>query len=201
MLKPKIRINKYITSIILEDRQKANKSGVELSKEIGKSESWCSLLENGRMKSVSSKDLINIFKILHSFTDQEAEQYIEDFLNEFQKITQQKVAIYRYDEKNEFLLEENFTDILETIIGLFNSIYDNNSKYAFECLNQFMKNLQFDIGFILALNKIPFNILKDTDHETRKELFDEISNVVKNYFEKYSNNLDDIESNKKFIGN
>ena len=185
MLKPKIRVTKLIITKIQEDRQKIGKSGIELSAEIGKSEGWLSLLENGRIQNITSKDLMNIFKFLHSFTDEEAEQYIEDFMNETKDSLKKKVAIYRYDEENKSSTEDGYKKMIEHIITVFDIIYDKNPEYAFDSIGQFMENLQFDTGFTLALNKIPFDIFEDTDHKIRQQLFDEIGEVVKKYAKKY----------------
>lgn len=194
MLKPKIMINKIIINKIQQDRSIIGKSGSQLSTDIGKSEGWISLLENERMKTISSKDLIHIFKILKSLNDEEAEKYVLDFLNEAKESIKQDKTIVYYDENDKLQTEENFKIITNQILDFFNIVFNDNKEYAFHTLGRFMENLQSDLGFMFGIISIPFNELEDVDIKVKKKLYAEMGNVVKKYIKEYGKNLEEESS-------
>jgi len=183
MLNPKIRVNKYLINKIQEERHKFKKSGADISKNIGKSDGWISLLENERISNITSKDLINIFKYLNSLTEEEAEKYVENFLTERRQLTKKQGIVF-YDENDESFTEEGFNQIVNNITSIFRYAFKEKSEFTYKCLNQFIENLEFDIGFILGLNKISFYNLEETNQETRQDLFNEINDIFIKYKEK-----------------
>ncbi len=61
MLKHKITLTTAISNRIVELRKEKGKKSAELANDIGKSSGWVSLLENRKLSTVVSKDLIDLF--------------------------------------------------------------------------------------------------------------------------------------------
>jgi len=194
-----IKLTMGIRKKIKEERIKKGLSSIELSKKyLGKSNSYISHIEHEVTKKIKKDDLIKIFKIILGIDDKETiEKYINELISD-PIISEKEVIIYRYDEDNKSSTKESFKDMLGKITDIFNIIYDNNPEYAFDCVGQYMENLQFDTGFTLALNKIPFNeILKNSDHEIRQQLFNKIGDAIKKHLIEYgkkNNNSSEDES-------
>lgn len=182
-----IKLTMEIRKKIKEERIKKGLSSIELSKKyLGKSNSYISHIEHEVTKKIKKDDLIKIFQIILGIDDRETiEKYINKIMSD--PISSEKeVIIYRYDEDNKSSTKESFKDMLGKIANIFNIVYENDPKYAFDVVGQYMENLQFDTGFTLALNRIPFNeILKDTDHKIRQQLFDEIGDAIKKHLIEY----------------
>lgn len=194
MITDKLKVTKEIKQLIIEERNNKNITGIELSRAMKKSDAWISSLENGRTKTIILKDLIRIIKTLLDCSEEEAEEYLKNKLNklsEEKETTEKNSEIVYYDKENNDNNQKSFKKITDNIQLKFNRAFENNSEYAFASAGEFMDNLQFDIGFTLALIRIPFYLLKDTDTSVRQELFDDINEVVKKYLDKYVVKEDD----------
>lgn len=83
MLDEKIKLNNAIRNFISDIRKSSKQIHPELSadyisEKIGRSKSWLSQVENGRLKTVKTKDLVNAFTIINSTTYERAEEYVDD---------------------------------------------------------------------------------------------------------------------------
>lgn len=183
-MKNKILLIPALSEHITELRKpKGNAS--EVAEKIGKSTGWLSMLENCKLSTVNSKDLINVFAYLLSISNQEAEEYIENFLQEQKQQFKKQEGIIFYDEDDEEYTQEGFKKITDNILHIFNHVFTEEPKFAFFSIGDFMQNLQSDVGFILALNRISFHKLENTDVKIKKQLFKEINEVAKKYIAEY----------------
>jgi transcriptional regulator with XRE-family HTH domain len=82
MLKDKIVLTDDLKQFIRRTRNKQGVSLMDLEKKTKHSTSWLSQVEGKRIKTIKRKDLIEIFKIILDKTDEEAELYIENYINE-----------------------------------------------------------------------------------------------------------------------
>ena len=83
MLDKKIRLNNAIRNFISEERKFAKKNNPDMtadgiSIEIGRTQSWLSQVENGRLKSVKTNDLIKVFSVIRDVDYQNAKKYLDD---------------------------------------------------------------------------------------------------------------------------
>lgn len=81
MLNQKIKLNNKIRSFIKKERTEKNLLTSELSQAIGKTQGWLSQLENGRTVNITKVDFIALISYIRKISKEEAESYIEEFLN------------------------------------------------------------------------------------------------------------------------
>ena len=81
MLDKKIKLNDNIRSFIRKERTDKNLITSDLSESIGKTQGWLSQLENGRTVNITKEDFIALISKIHNITNDEAELYIDNFLN------------------------------------------------------------------------------------------------------------------------
>lgn len=188
MLKSKIKITSTIRDIIQELRLKSGKTGVELSTYLGKSEGWCSLVENGRISTIKHKDAIKMFAVLLNASEDEAEKYIVNL------ITEEAADENSSNKKEKFLYEneydtseedELFEKILENINEGFKFAYGKQKKRTFVYLDTLMHNMHFDLGLMLGITSLPFHELEDVDFKIKKKLFSEIEKIVDKFVKEY----------------
>ena len=143
MLKNKIILNNRIRNFIINERKFAMKQNPLLtadyiSQKIGRSKSWLSQVENGRLKSVKTNDLINAFCIIEDYDlhHEEFRKKVETHLdNKIMYITQtEKLGIYDDDDNilnlSEMIAFNRTRDFLrlvgENITYRFNQLYSKN---------------------------------------------------------------------------
>lgn len=86
MLEKKIKLNNAIRKLIYENRKSAKNNRPELSADyistkIGRSKSWLSQVENGRLQSVKTEDLINVYTLINNTDYKHAKEYVDDRIN------------------------------------------------------------------------------------------------------------------------
>ncbi|KNY26352.1 hypothetical protein [Pseudobacteroides cellulosolvens] len=200
MLKPKILINEHIRNRITEERIKSGKSGIAISKDIGKSDAWVSLLENGRILSVKSSDLINLFKELLSINEEESEKYIEDLIKSNSKESSisdnnhNKEKLNIYDKPKDLINEDNFKKFVKDINAGLKFAFKNNEEYTFNQVVLFTRNMHFDLGFMLALMSFPYYKLDKLGFEDRQNFLEKVYELIKDF----SNTTDDDELEIEF---
>lgn len=147
MLQKKIILNNRIRKLIIDYRKSAKKQNPQLtadyiSVQVGRAKSWLSQVENGRLKSVKTNDLINVFCILKNRNkdNKKDRKYVEEYLDDqiqYILITQEHGI---YDENGNVL---DFPEMLS-----FQSAR-GHIKFAGENLtNQFYKLLNMPIDKI-----------------------------------------------------
>jgi hypothetical protein len=90
MLGKKILLNNRIRKIIITERKNARESTNHLltadyiSAQIGRAKSWLSQVENGRLQSVKTNDLVNAFCIIQGFDmqDDSKRKQVADYLDD-----------------------------------------------------------------------------------------------------------------------
>jgi len=176
MLKPKVKMTENIRIKIQKERMNKGISGIDLSKQIGKSEGWASLVENGRILTIKSIDLIKVFKILLDRTEEEIEQIISDLLNESKDKTEFDMSfydeLYKIDEKD-------FNKEMSTSKELFKIAFDKKNEYTIEQLKKFNNNIDTDIGFMLYLIGLPFHKLDTIPVDDKLKILKQIEQIVK----------------------
>ena len=192
-----IPLNDKLLEKIKIERVKKGWNKTELSSKVNKANNYISLIENGTIQNIKIEDLKKLLNIFYGFNNEQSEEFIlnlskddgsvkpqDDLENQIDSDKQKKEIIY-YDEEDQSISRINFDKLLDSITKGFNLVYDDNPKFAFSCTGEFMRNLHFDIGFMLALIRIPFYELKETDKEVRQKLYNEISDIVKKSIDEF----------------
>lgn len=209
-MKDYIILNKYIRDRIRRERKTRKINGVIFSKEkLDKSGSYISHLENGIINKIEREDLEKIFRNILNIAEDELEEYIDNLLKESEESsntigtdseeplqeasTSKKIRLY-YDKNNMTETEASFKKIVSNLSNAFNNIFEEEPEFIFHSLARFLENLQLDAGLTLILNRFPLKKLKDTDHEIRQQLLDEVTDVFNKYFEEYAKKEDDEAS-------
>lgn len=192
MLKHKITLTTSISNRVAELRKEKGDKSAKLAKDIGKSSGWVSLLENGKLNTVLSKDLIVLFAYLLSISNDEAEKYIENLITNDSESTKEHEnndsgENYKVREYNVSINESEYNKLLKDIQKGLKIIFDktNNKEYVFRNIKRFRNNMHFDLSFMVALNGIPFFALKKVPIKEREALLNEIAELFSKYAEKY----------------
>lgn len=140
MLGKKIELKPRIRKLIIDSRHSARESDPHMtadyiSEKIGRAKSWLSQIENGRLKSIKSNDLINVFCVIKNKNKdlKKDREYIENYLDDeilYITITEKHGL---YDEDGNVL---NFLGMLS-----FQSAR-GHIKFAGEKLNDIFHQLQ-----------------------------------------------------------
>lgn len=192
MLKHKVTLTTSISNRIAELRKEKGLKSAILAKDIGKSSGWVSLLENGKLNTVLSKDLIDLFAYLLSVSNDEAEQYIEDLVNKDPENTNENLnndggENYQVKEYSISINDSEYNKLLKDIQKGFKIIFENtkNKENVFRNIKRFRNNMHFDLSFMVALVGIPFFVLKKVPFKERESLLNEIAELFSKYAEKY----------------
>lgn len=83
MLDPKLKLNDALRNFVSNQRKIAKKNNPTMtadgiSLKIGRAKSWLSQVENGRLKSVKTDNLIKAFTIIKNTDYESAKQYLDD---------------------------------------------------------------------------------------------------------------------------
>ncbi|AEY66618.1 helix-turn-helix transcriptional regulator [Clostridium sp. BNL1100] len=192
MLKHKITLTTSISNRVAELRKEKGLKSAKLATDIGKSSGWVSLLENGKLNTVLSKDLVVLFAYLLSISNDEAEKYIEDLLSKDSESTNENPNSdggenYKVREYNVLINDNEYIKMLKDIQKGFKFIFENasNKEYVFQNIKRFNNNMHFDLSFMVALNGIPFYALKKVPIKEKEVLLNEIAELFSKYVEKY----------------
>lgn len=89
MLGKKIKLNDAIRNFISFERKSRKKSNTKLtadyiSEQIGRTKSWLSQVENGRLKTVKTHDLTNAFMLIKDTSYEQAHEYLNNKIGEME---------------------------------------------------------------------------------------------------------------------
>ena len=188
-------IRDYIKTIrknYIPDDRLDNYSAEEISEEIGKSKGWLSQIENGRLKSISKKDLFKIISIIQECCVEDAEFYLNNYL--------ERVAIERQDNEvsesqsqdisQKQQLSAIFFIIRESIYSIYDSLTIDEKNKLLSILDVFNKNINSNFNTTCALLSLPLHAINSNSvnpEETKKFLFD-INAAFTNYLASTLNN-------------
>ena len=112
MLGKKIILNDRIRKLIIDYRKSSMQQNSLLtadfiSEQIGRAKSWLSQVENGRLKSVKTQDLVNVFCLLQNrdMNSEHDRKQVEDYLDDqimFINITEKHGIIDEYGNIPDF---------------------------------------------------------------------------------------------------
>lgn len=192
MFPARIQITVDIRNEIQNQRINKGLSLEQLAKPIGKTVSYMSAVENGRIKSMSSKDLIRVFEILFSIDEEESKQRIlsfETFNNGKPNIdnseSQSSETIIEVPDKiNTYSTIKRTFDatridsLTETINAILKKVQKNEPQLIEEILTTTPHNLQFDVGFMLAIWQFPFFLLEELDYQEKQKFLVKLANLL-----------------------
>ncbi|WP_019850653.1 helix-turn-helix transcriptional regulator [Desulfitobacterium sp. PCE1] len=192
-----LAITDHIRNVIKNERKKNKIIGTKLGKEIGKSESYISHIENGNIKTIDYEDLKAIFQYILKIDQQQLSDYLEELISNSVKSDFKKTPLHsslkearpnslEYNIYDSAIMEEDFKKILDKIIEGFIVVYQGQQDYTYSSLHSFLKNLRdFDFGFMLGIIRLPFYEMKKLDLSSKQLLFNEISDFVEEYLKEY----------------
>lgn len=136
MLEKKIKLNNAIRKLISDSRKAAKESRSELtadyiSEHIGRAKSWLSQVENGRLQTVKSEDLINVFTIIKNTNYETAKDYIDNQVSDIYAQIKNNIA----DEDGNIINFEEYLMFSQTRGYLC---------FATKKFNIYVKNLKTD---------------------------------------------------------
>ncbi len=198
MLPAKIQTTNTLRQEISKQRINKNITLSELANSINKTVSYLSAIEKGRVKSISSKDLIIIIKQLFDLSDNESESKIENLLSEpINKINSasseefrhkslesknlEGSLIFDYDIVEDSKNDEEFNKLFDSFKKGLLLVFDKNSDLAVTSLKRLVASMHFDLGFMMAIMRIPFFALNNLSHQERQKFLNEISESFKKY--------------------
>ena len=194
MLPQTIRITDSIRNLIISKRREKKLTGIELSKAIDQTTSYISALENSRIKNVPSTTLIKIFSILLNIDTAKAESQIEDLIsnrirfetpsNSAENITNnvlKKSSITHYKTFEDNTSNAEIDDLTNLLKKMFYFLSDADSKEANILLKVLPRNMEFDLGFMVAIWQAPFFGFKPLSHEERQNFLLEFAELFKKY--------------------
>ncbi len=189
-----INITPALIELIKTARTKKGLSGVKLSKALGKkSNNFIALVEGHRIDKIKYDDLKKLLQILFDLDDDQVDHHINSLIAETER--DQETPIIFYNKKDQSRTLENFKKMRDFITEGFDIAYKENPRYAFESVGELSKNMNFDLGFMLAFISIPFYLLEKTEPEIRQELYDDINVVFEKYIKEYGSKKESSEEN------
>ena len=194
MIDAKIQLTKHIINSIQSDRMKKNITAAELSEAIGRTPSYISSLENGRIARIASNDLISIFTRIFGYSQQASLDYVVSLVDQSNKLmtnsTVQPTKILTYEELDKIVNIESYTKIINNINRCFGEFYNFNQKLAFLKLNAIHTNLKFDTGLMFSMMSLPFTDLDACSLDDRKHLIEDVKHLIEKYTGKSYDMLD-----------
>lgn len=207
MLPKKVEITNNLCTIIYNKRTDVNISGKELSKKLGRSISYISLLENGRIKYLKRNEIIKIFQILYKIDEETAEQNIEKILLISSKENNTSIPNdnnvdadidttiadktidkpFQADNVKDYSIlgnsrsNEMVTKCFRNIESGFEVAYDKWPEKTISILRNLVASMHFDLGFMLAIFSTPFFALEGLSHDERQQFLNEVSDIFKKY--------------------
>ncbi|MDF1496314.1 helix-turn-helix domain-containing protein [Caproiciproducens sp. CPB-2] len=215
MPEAKYKLTSRLSHLLQEVRNKKGISASKLSKDIGNSVSYISALENGNIKSMKESDFINIVKILYDINnDDEAKQKIQNLIaNSEDDSDVSSISDLENEEDSNIPSQENiktyktidtidnqkeFKRLIKIMNSGFTEVFKHDSKFAERELKSFIRSMRFDLGFMMAIIGIPFFTLSKLNHDERQNLYDEVSDVFKKYYEMIKDETDtDAENTQR----
>ncbi|MDF2820209.1 MAG: hypothetical protein K0R15_650 [Clostridiales bacterium] len=184
MLKPKLILTDNIRAFILEERRKTGLPAEIVSENIGRTKSWLSQVENGRLKNISRIDFINLISYLLKISNEEAETYIENKLNflEENKSDIQQLTFFNIDDDNEAeKIKKEFNENVNVIVQKFNLLFDNveDKKQALNIIKRIKSNIKScDLGFIVSIYSLPWLKTTGREYDEKNKMIKDMINII-----------------------
>jgi transcriptional regulator with XRE-family HTH domain len=174
----KTKLDKEIRKFIVDTRLKFNKTGTQISDAIGRTQTWITQVETGRIKNINNDDLISLFKNILDCDDESAIKYIEEnqpTTNPFEE----NIPMYNDNDISDKLKNE-YKENVDNITEGFNIFLDRvpNKQYALNVSSQFTHNMHADLGFMMALVSENWCKLAKLDFETKKSILKDITKII-----------------------
>ena len=203
MLQSKIKLNDRIINDIKTARNSKRIPAAKLSQAIMRDDSYISSLELGRLRSISSVDLVSLYCFIYEISEHESITMVEALVNSEnpalscinQKpqytyasnyegataVSEPNSKAYMRRGGTEFAEPELIGDMLEALTGVITEAYMENPKDAMYMLKSFITNMQFDQEFTMGVVGVPFFVFRSLSLDVRKEALDEILDVYRKY--------------------
>ena len=184
----------------------------ELSSAIGKNIAWISQIEGKRLKKIKREDIISIYKVLYSETnDSKAEEIAEQNLKELISFAHFSKFVSKYSSDNDTTNNENATteydaenntpfnteylaflinNIGDVLIDKFASLKTSEETTRFiKLIQNLLDYLEHDFDvFSKIINKIPMDMYKfatNTEKEQFNNHLDDIHNLLSSFEIRY----------------
>ena len=203
MLQSKIKLNERIINDITTARNSRRIPAAKLSQAIMRDDSYISSLELGRLRSISSVDLVSLYCFIYEIAELESVAMVEALVNsdvptqssisrKLQRpyagnyeanmtVNEQSPNAYTRKGGTEFAEPELIGDMLEELTGVITEAYMENPKDALYMLKSFITNMQFDQEFTMGVVGVPFFVFRSLSPDARKEALDEVLDVFRKY--------------------
>lgn len=214
MITNKIGITRSLRLLIKNKRNERKITGAELSNIINQKASYISALENGRIKNLSSENLIILIKFLFDCDDTNAKSILENNLqksdhinpmlennldlnlkNDLKKSHSDNIKTYKPIEDH----TEDITvdDLMDNIKEGFKIFYKKDPDFTMSTLKRFTASFHFDIGFMMVILRTPYFALKGLDHDKRQGFLNDLSDIFNKYAVQSKEKLDEQDKNIK----
>lgn len=179
MLQLKLEITEKIIQLISDTRKSKGITANDLSISLGKPKYWLTNIEAKKTKFIAKEDLIKTICELLKKTPNEAESYIDDYLENPQ--TSDEPKLFRIDEDKDINYKEEIKKHIKGINEGFEIINKSSipEKDRADIFSLFNRNMHAELGFMLSLVSLPWFLLKDLDDESKSKLFKEIFEIIK----------------------
>ena len=203
MLQSKIKLTERIINDIQTARNTKRIPAVKLSQAIMRDDSYISSLELGRLRSISSVDLVSLYCFIYEIAEHESIAMVEALVNAdvptssymeqkpqtpyvstndgTMTVSEPKTNPYIRKGGTEFAEPELIGDMLEALTEVITDAYMENPKDALYMLKSFVSNMQFDREFTMGVVGIPFFVFRPLSLNERKEALDEVLDVFRKY--------------------
>lgn len=197
MLPTKIRLTDEAIESIKTARTAKRIPAATLSKAINRDASYISSLELGRLRSVSSADLIALLCNLYGITEQEAAAKAEELISTNKKTSYSALtAVDRnqpasgmmtgekkrlYGRRVDFTEPELISDMLDEMTQLIIDVYNEDPKEAVFALKSFVQTLRFDRDFVMNIMEMPFYSLNTLSISEREAVISEMQELLRKH--------------------
>ena len=203
MLQSKIKLNDRIINDIKTARNSKRIPAAKLSQAIMRDDSYISSLELGRLRSISSVDLVSIYCFIYGIAEHESIAMVEALVNsdlptrssinlkpqhpyasnyeDTMAVNEPYSNAYVRKGGTEFAEPELIGDMLEALTGVITEAYMKNPKDAMYMLKSFITNMQFDQEFTMSVVGVPFFVFRSLSPDVRKAALDEMLDVYRKY--------------------
>lgn len=189
MLPDKIEITESFREYFKSERKKLRVSAPDLSLSLGRSQSYISALEHGRINAVKKNNLVSIFEKMYKVGSAEAERKLEDTIISQQNDNNSKLQNYKTIDDSS---SRNTRDkLIDDIKSGFEAAYKHNPDFTISTLKRFATSLHFDLGFMLTILRVPYFAFEGLDHDERQNFLNELADTFNKYAELSKKHLDE----------
>ncbi|UYZ34182.1 hypothetical protein OD350_18225 [Clostridium beijerinckii] len=144
---PDITVTPELASIIKRERSNVTPrlSAKDLSKDIGKSETYISTLERGNIKNIEQETFVKIFEKIKNGSDDEFSDYLNNILNEsLATIKYSKEELEKQKWMKQISLVIRKIPIHPSIVAFIKTSLDELEKTDIDLTNKINENTYFD---------------------------------------------------------